>query len=273
MPLSDLRLATAAASTLLLCGSASAQLTVDDLEAFEIEQPTDLQAPYLQASYLQAISDAEPGESRIGTRANDPRVPNWYARGGLLLMFPQDQTFNDIAFFDEPSGSQAGGTNAVGIDQDLTLGWGGGLYAALGYGFRPNGRFNPRIEAEYMLLLADFRDANDDGITWNSIGVNGLVDMRVQENIKLYAGLGGGITYVSFANPPAQDTNTPLIRVGSDDDVALYVQALGGALFRFSDDIDIDLGLRYTLAEADAFDGDVDFNNVVFHVGLLLHLE
>ncbi len=266
------RLVSPAAAALLACSlSASAQ----DLTVRQETGPT-LEEAMLQPIYLQAdVSDAQPGQSDVGTIARDRVTPPWYARGGLLLLFPQDVTFNGVTTVnvasDDPTDED--GREDVDVDQDVSLGWGGGLYAAVGYSFAPDARFNPRVEAEYQLLIDDYRDANDDGITWNSLGVNGIVDWRVRENMALYAGLGAGIAYLSTANPPVTLPSGALSSVGSDDSFTVYGQALGGALFRFSDDVDIDLGLKYQLTQPSLFEGDASFDNVVFHVGLLLHLE
>jgi len=271
--MSAARITVAAAAATLLAATApvAAQLAASPIDASPqgaLDEPALGDVAWLQAQ-------AEPGEDEVGTIAVDELVPRFYARGGVFLLFPQDVAFEGITFdqIQNPDPNQ-GGLLEIPADQDLTLGFGGGLYAAAGYNFRPNERVNPRIEAEYQLLIADYRDADDDGITWNSVGGNALVDFRVHDNVALYGGAGAGLVYVSFANPPLELNRPPGVFVpGSDDHITLYVQALGGALFHFSDDIDIDVGMRYQYAQADAFAGDVEFNNVVFHVGLLLHLE
>ncbi len=191
----------------------------------------------LQPTMLQADPDTAP------TPAYDFTVPNWYARGAVLILFPQEVE--------------------IGTAGDFTLGWGGGFNFAGGYSFNAGGDVSPRVEVEYILLLDEFRNlGTDDGITWNSLGVNGLVDFRVRDGMKLYAGAGAGMTYVSV-----DAGNT------SDDAFTPYFQVLGGGLFRFSDDIEIDIGLRYNIASPELLDGDFDLANVLFHVGLLLRLE
>lgn len=182
-----------------------------------------------QPLYLQDVSDDDRGQNDVDDFKYRPNVSPWYARGAVLLLFPQDMLFTNVASEEVPSDDPTSpGTVDQGVEQDITLGWGGGLNVAVGYGFKPNDKFNPRVEAEYTLLLADFRDANDDGMTWNGLGVNGLVDMRLSSNIKLYAGAGAGLAYVSFANPPAPLSSGLLTNVGSDDDVTFYLQGLGG---------------------------------------------
>lgn len=191
----------------------------------------------LQPSLVQTDPETAP------TLAYDTTVPSWYARGAALILFPQDVT--------------------IGNAGDFTLGWGGGLNFAGGYSFNAGGDVSPRVELEYILLLDEFRDlGTTDGITWNSLGVNGLVDFRVRDGFKLYGGAGAGLTYVSADAGTTSDNNT-----------TFYLQALGGGLFRFSDDIEIDIGIRYTIASPDLFGNDIDLNNILFHVGLLLRLE
>ena len=213
------------------------------------------------AAYLQV---ADPADDEIGTGAYDYREPAWYIRGGAMITFPTDLEFDageqDVVVVD-PDGEPTTVTQDVIVDQ--TLGWGGGLFGAVGYSFNAGSRISPRLEAEYQLLLADFRGTNDQGMTWNSVGLNALIDLRLREHIKVYGGVGAGGVYASFFTPG----------LGSDDNFSYYVQGLGGFLFRFSEDIDVDLGIRYTYSQLGLYDGDTDFDNIVFHLGLLLHLE
>ncbi|MEM1011640.1 MAG: hypothetical protein AAGI46_05400 [Planctomycetota bacterium] len=278
MPAADHAVATAA-----LAAIAGLFVSVDTASAQLASEEADLQATRHEGSmslldsavYLQDAGPADSAdEPNLFERVNTPTRAPFYTRFGTQLLFPQDLTFSGVTTEAVPSSDpNSPGLVDVDVPQDLTLGWGGGLYAAFGYGFAPNARFNPRIEAEYLLLLADFRDAIDDGMTWNSFGLNGIVDARLGPNVKVYGGVGGGLAYVSFANPPVALSSGAGVAVGSDDDVALYVQGLGGMLFRFDDDIDIDLGVRYMFSDLDVFNGDVEMQNVVFQIGLLLHLD
>lgn len=227
-------------------------------------------------AFLQAETDvstgAEPGGTRVGTDPRDYRQAGYYARGAVMIWFPEDITFNDIASFTQQVTNPDDPLNPslvnVPQDQDLTHGWGGGLQAALGYNFTDGSGINPRLEAEYQLLIVDYRDTNDDGITWNGLAVNLLVDFPVRDGLKLYGGGGLGMAYISYANPPLNG-----VGIGSDDAFTPYGQIMGGGLVRFSSDIDVDIGLRYQYTNPDAFEGDVELNNIIFHVGLLLHLE
>ena len=215
-------------------------------------------------AYLQA---AEPGESDVGTDPVDYREPSWYAKGGLMITFPRDLSFDqEFVVETDPDPDVIGDELIESVVQarDETLGWGGGLYVGLGYEFNPGGRISPRVEGEYQLLIADFRGADDLGSTWNALGVNVLLDFQLIENqLDVYGGLGAGATYASFSTPG----------LGSDDDFSYFVQAMGGFLVRFDRDVDIDFGLRYTYSQLDLYDGTTDLDNVTFHVGLLLHLE
>jgi opacity protein-like surface antigen len=220
-----------------------------------------------EAVYLQARPDAE-----LGTDRNEYRSPSYYARGAVAIWFPEDLTFTRVTSFAQtvvdPADPQNPTVQVVGQPQEVTHGWGGGLNFAGGYNFAPDAFINPRIEAEYLLLIVDYRDTNDDGLTWNSLGVNLLLDVRANEAVKVYGGVGAGMAYISYANPPLGN-----IGVGSDDAFDFYLQGLVGTLIRFNDDIDIDIGLRYQITEPEAFEGEVELNNILFHVGLLLHLE
>lgn len=203
--------------------------------------------PHLQLE--QPLEEAEPGQADVGTTAYDYRVPSWYTRFGVNVVFPQDIEFE-------------------GVEADFTLGWGGGLYAALGYNFNAGEPVSTRLEGEYQLRLNDYRDAIDDSVTWNSLGFNGLIDFAPFEQVpqmKLYGGLGAGLVYATVNDPTGP---------GSDDAVTPYYQVMGGALVRFSEDIDIDFGLRWQQTVGlEVFETETDLQNIVFHIGLLLRLE
>jgi opacity protein-like surface antigen len=230
-------------------------------EPIELDFLTAQDPVFLQTS-PQRDDGAQPRDDGRLISA-DPREPSWYTRLGVLITFPQDITLEGSTVVDQPQ--PGGGTipTEVPFDQDFTLGWGGGLYLGLGYNFNAGGTINPRLEAEYQLLLADYRGTSDSGSTWNGLGLNALIDVRVRDGLKLYGGLGAGFAYASFSTPG----------LGSDDDFSPYFQGLGGALIRFSDDTDIDLGFRYTVSEFDIYNGSTDFDNVTFHIGLMLYLE
>ena len=255
------RAATAATAALLLL-SALAPARAADPATADVSGLADL-GDAAEAGWAAYLQVAEPADDEIGTNAYDYREAAWYIRGGAMITFPTDLDFEGDRQIDvaDPDDDPIIITQRI-IDPQ-TLGWGGGIFGAAGYSFNAGGDVSPRLEGEYQLLLADFRGTNDQGATWNSLGLNALLDLRLTERIKLYGGLGGGAVYASFFSPT----------LGSDDDFSYYVQGLGGFLFRFSEDIDIDLGLRYQYAKFDLYEGETDFDNVVFHLGLLLHLE
>ncbi len=257
-----------AAAALALPAGAAAADGAEPANDFTLEPPArpvfplDADAddtPFAERDFYLQSDGATPEEDGPYYSAGAFERPNWYFRGGVNIVFPQD--------FDATFRDSEGGDVEVGN----TLGWGGGLYTALGYTFGPNNSVRTRVEGEYQLRINDFRDDSftvNDSITWNSVGGNVFVDftpLPSRPNFRLYGGAGAGLAYITVSNP---------VGAGSDDSIAGYAQLLGGGLVRFNDDIDIDFGLRYqTSLGLDVFEGSDDLGNAVFHVGLLLYLE
>jgi outer membrane protein OmpA-like peptidoglycan-associated protein len=146
-----------------------------------------------------------------------------------------------------PTGVVPAGTIQLNNSKDLQKDWMGDV--GLGYAFTNGFRLEGEIGGRFNEIDKDATTGGDDIHAWSGM-LNGLYDFNRDGVIQPYVGVGvGAARLLTKAYTPAVNQSV------NDEDTVFAYQGLVGVGFKATEQLVLDLGYRYFIAEGADFKG------------------